>query len=41
MSKLKEYVSKYSALSTKSVDSILDIGSLMLDAKTELSEARL
>ena len=36
MSKLKEYVSKYSALSTKSVDSILDIGSLMLDAKTEL-----
>jgi hypothetical protein len=36
MSKLKEYVSKYSALSTKSVESILDIGSLMLDAKTEL-----
>ena len=38
MSKLKEYVSKYSALSTKSVDSILDIGSLMLDAKTELQQ---
>ena len=37
MSKLKEYVSKYSALSTKSVESILDIGSLMFDAKTELA----
>jgi hypothetical protein len=38
MSKIKEYVSKFSSLSTKSVDSILDIGSLMLDAKTELQQ---
>ena len=34
MSKLKEYVSKYSALSTKSVESILDIGSLELEERT-------
>lgn len=38
MKSIKNYVQKFNALSTHSVKSILEIGSLMLDAKTELNE---
>lgn len=37
MKRIEEYVTKMNALSSVSVESILEIGNLMIDAKTELT----